>query len=67
MDFFFKISMRLKKRLSTKQSLLALIEKWKSVVDKGKSFVTLLTNFSIIFDCLPHRLPIVNYIHMVSV
>ena len=38
------------------QCLLALIEEWKSVVDKGISFGVLLTALSKAFDCLPHKL-----------
>ena len=33
-----------------------MIEKWKSAVDSGKSFRTLLTDLSKAFDCLPHEL-----------
>ena len=38
------------------QCLLALIEKRKSAVDKGKSFGVLLTDLLKAFDCLPHKL-----------
>ena len=38
------------------RNFIALIEKWKSVVDTGKSFRALLTDFSKAFDCLPHEL-----------
>ena len=31
-----------------------MIEKWKNSVDKGKTFVALLTDLSKAFDCLPH-------------
>ena len=36
--------------------LLAMLEYWKSEVDKGKVFGALLTDFSKAFDCLSHKL-----------
>ena len=33
-----------------------MLEKWKSVVDKGKYFGALLTGLSIAFDCIAHEL-----------
>ena len=33
-----------------------MLEKWKSAVDKGKSFGALLTDLSKAFDCLSHDL-----------
>ena len=36
--------------------LLAMLEKWKSSVDKGKAFGVLLTDLSKAFDCLSHEL-----------
>ena len=33
-----------------------MLEKWKSAVDKGKSFGALLTDLSEAFDCLSHEL-----------
>ena len=33
-----------------------MLEKWKSAVDKGKSFDVLLTDLSKVFDCLSHDL-----------
>ena len=36
--------------------LLAMLEKWKSSVDKRKTFGVLLTDLSKAFDCLSHDL-----------
>ena len=36
--------------------LLAMLEKWKNAVDKGKIFGTLLTDLSKAFDSLSHDL-----------
>ena len=55
-NFFSKFQCGFRKGYSTQQCLLALIEKWKSAVDKGKSFGALLTDLSKAFDCLPHEL-----------
>ena len=33
-----------------------MLEKWKSAVDKGKSFVALLTDLPKAFACLSHEL-----------
>ena len=44
------------KGYSSRQCLLALLEKWKVAVDKGKVFGTLLTDLSKAFDCLYHEL-----------
>ena len=35
---------------------LAMLEKWKSAVDKGKSFGALLTDLTKAFDCFSHEL-----------
>ena len=40
----------------TQYCLLAMLEKWKSAVDKGKSFGALLTDLSKAFDCLSPEL-----------
>ena len=54
--FFSKFQCGFRKGFSTQQCLIAFIEKWKSAVDKGKSFGALLTDLSKVFDCLPHEL-----------
>ena len=36
--------------------LLALLQKWKTAVDKGKVFGASLTDLSKAFDCLNHKL-----------
>ena len=41
-NIFSKFQCSFRKSYSTQQCLLSLIEKWKSAVDKGKSFGTLL-------------------------
>ena len=40
----------------TQDCLLAMLEKWKSSVDKRKTFGVLLTDLSKAFDCLSHDL-----------
>ena len=55
-NFFTKFQCAFRKGYSTQQCLIALIEKWKSATDKGKSFGALLTDLSKAFDCLPHEL-----------
>ena len=45
-----------RKGLSAQHCLLAMLEKWKNTVDKGKVFRALLTDLSKPFDCLPHEL-----------
>ena len=55
-NFFFKLQCGFCQGISTQHCLLAMIEKWKKSVDKGKRFGTLLTDLSKAFDCLPHDL-----------
>ena len=51
-NYFSKFQCGFRKGYRTQQCLIALLEKWKSARDKGKSFEALLTAF----DCLPHEL-----------
>ena len=45
-----------RKGFSAQHCLLAVLEKWKNAVDKGKVFGALLTDLSKAFDCLPDEL-----------
>ena len=51
-EFFSKYQCGFRKGYSTQHCLLAILEKWKSAVAKGKSFGALLTDLSKAFDCL---------------
>ena len=55
-EIFPKYPYGFRKGYSTQQCLLALLEKWKAAVDKGKVFGALLTDLSKAFDCLNHEL-----------
>ena len=55
-SYFSKFQCGFRKDYSTQQCLSALIGKWKSATDKGKSFRAFLTDLSKAFDCLPHEL-----------
>ena len=55
-DIFSKYQYGFRKGFSTQQCLLALLEKWKRFVDRGKVFGALLTDLSKAFDCLNHDL-----------
>ena len=55
-QFLSKYQCGFRKGYSTQYCLLAMLEKWKSAVDKGKSFCALLTDLSKAFDCLSHEL-----------
>ena len=54
-QFWSKYQCGFRKCYSTQYCLLAMLEKWKSAVDKGKSFVSLLIDLSKAFDCLSHE------------
>ena len=55
-QFLSKFQCGFRKGYSTQYCLLSMLEKWKSAVDKGKSFGALLTDLSKAFDCLSHEL-----------
>ena len=55
-DIFSKYQYGFRKGFSTQQCLLALLEKWKRSIDRGKVFGALLTDLSKAFDCLNHNL-----------
>ena len=55
-EIFSKYQYGFRKGYSSQQCLLALLEKWKAAVDKGKVFGALLTDSSKAFDCLNHEL-----------
>ena len=54
--FLSKFQCGFRRGYSTQHCLLAMLEKWKSSVDKGKSFGALLTDLSKAIDCLSHEL-----------
>ena len=54
-----------RKGYSAQQCLLAMIEKWKKIVDNGGVFGALLTDLSKAFDCMISSLP--NQKHMVFI
>ena len=53
-NFLFKRQCVFRKVYNTQYCLLKMLEKWKSAVDKGKSFDALLTDLYKAFDCLSH-------------
>ena len=53
---FSKFQCDFRKGYSAQHCLLAMIEKWKTVVDNGGIFEALLIDFSKVFDCIPHDL-----------
>ena len=55
-QFLSKYQCVFRKGYSTQYCLSTLLKKWKSAIDKGKSFGALLTDLSKTFDCLSHEL-----------
>ena len=55
-DIFLEYRYGFRKGFSTHQCLLALLEKWKRSIDRGKVFGALLTDLFKAFDCLNHDL-----------
>ena len=55
-NFLSKHQCAFRKGYNTQYWLLKMLEKWKLLVDKGKSFGALLTDLSKPFDCLLHDL-----------
>ena len=56
LEFLSKYHCVFRKGYSTQHCLLVMLEKWKSPVDKGKSFDVLVTDLSKAFGCLSHEL-----------
>ena len=55
-NIFLKYHYGFRKGFSTQQCLLALLEKRKRSIERGKVFGALLTDLSNAFDCLNHNL-----------
>ena len=55
-EFLSKYQRGFREGYSMQHCLLAMLEKWMSAVNKGKTFGALLTDLSKAFDCLPHEL-----------
>ena len=55
-EIFLKYQYGFRKGYITQQCLLALLEKWKTAVDKCKVFGALLTDLSKAFDCFNNEL-----------
>ena len=55
-QFLSKYECSFRKGYSTQYYLLAMLEKWKSAVDKEKSFGALLTDLPEAFACLSDEL-----------
>ena len=56
--FLSKYKCGFRKGCNSQHCLLAMIEKWKKLVDNGNVFQALLTDLSEAIDCLPHDLMI---------
>ena len=61
LEFLLKYQCGFRKGYSTQHCLLAMLETWKSAVDKGKSFGALLTDLSMVFDCYSHELLLAKF------
>ena len=59
-EIFSKYQYGFRNGYSTQQCILALLEKCKTAVDKGKVFGVLLTDLLKAFDCLNHELLIMK-------
>ena len=57
-QFFSKYQGGFRKGYSTRYCLLAMLEKWKSAVDKENSFGVLSTDLPKEFGCLSYKLPL---------
>ena len=55
-EIFSRYQYVFRKGYTSQGCLLALLEKWKAAVDKGKVIRALLTGLSKAFDCLNHEL-----------
>lgn len=55
---FSKYQCGIHKGFSAQQCLVAMLEKWKQAVNKGKAFEAFATNLSKEFDCLGHKFPL---------
>ena len=55
-QFLSKYKCDFRKGYSTQYRLLAMLEKWKSAVDKGNLFGAIITDLSKAFNCLSHEL-----------
>ena len=55
LEFLPKYQYGFRKGYSMQHCLLSMLEKWKSVADKGKSFGALLTGLSKVFECFFHE------------
>ena len=59
-EFLSKYQCSFRKGYSTQYCLLAMLEKWKSAVDEGKSFSALLADLPKAFNCLSHKLMLMD-------
>ena len=64
LEFLSKHQCSFRKSYSTQHCLLAMLEKWKSAVDKGKSFCALLADLSEGFDFFLENFCLLNFMLM---